>query len=345
MLNPLPDIAIVTDYGGRQVVSLNLSKGPEEPLLYMHSCASWAFKPCGRCQGKCASDSDCASGLKCFQRTYSESVPGCSTQGLRNSVGYCYDPNLNPSTSVLSMPGGTYPWGATASPDGSMILVAGGDHVVWKLDRMSGNVSVFAGDGTQGSIDGSTASSRFDGPRSIVHHPGGNVVYIAENENVGRIRKIDIAANKVTTIYQGSVNQMAITRNGDTIVFTTGTQIKAMDLKTYSVWEVAGKATAGSTDGVGSTASFNQPQGIAIDLDGKTAFVADSLNDRIRGVHLDSKKVITLAGWYKGFLDGYGTDARFYNPQGIAISLDGSTLLIADQFYKRSVSSYLILFC
>jgi hypothetical protein len=32
----------------------------------------------GECEGDCDRDSDCASGLKCFQRTGSETVPGCT---------------------------------------------------------------------------------------------------------------------------------------------------------------------------------------------------------------------------------------------------------------------------
>ena len=44
----------------------------------------------GKCQGKCDSDSDCASGLKCWQRNGYERIPGCSGRGTRN-WDYCTD--------------------------------------------------------------------------------------------------------------------------------------------------------------------------------------------------------------------------------------------------------------
>merc|ERR1712151_82022 len=48
-----------------------------------------------KCQGDCDSDSHCASGLKCFQRSKSsQQVPGCWTGGAGDigSHDYCYDP-------------------------------------------------------------------------------------------------------------------------------------------------------------------------------------------------------------------------------------------------------------
>jgi hypothetical protein len=50
--------------------------------------------PLGNCEGDCESDSDCESGLKCFQRGGSESIPGCS--GDRRSYrgrDFCYRPS------------------------------------------------------------------------------------------------------------------------------------------------------------------------------------------------------------------------------------------------------------
>lgn len=53
--------------------------------------------PLGRCQGDCDKDSDCESGLVCYQRTTdSHLVPGCL--GDTSSVtDYCIDPADNPS--------------------------------------------------------------------------------------------------------------------------------------------------------------------------------------------------------------------------------------------------------
>jgi hypothetical protein len=59
-----------------------------------NGCSS--SKQCNKCEGDCDKDSDCKSGLKCFQRTSSkEVVPGCASKGYVKSSSdhdYCYDP-------------------------------------------------------------------------------------------------------------------------------------------------------------------------------------------------------------------------------------------------------------
>ena len=46
------------------------------------------------CEGDCDGDSQCAPGLKCFQRDGLEPVPGCSGTGL-TAYDYCVYPELN----------------------------------------------------------------------------------------------------------------------------------------------------------------------------------------------------------------------------------------------------------
>ena len=50
--------------------------------------------PCGECQGDCNRDSDCGDGLRCFQRSGDEPVPGCRGASVR-AVDYCFkDPSF-----------------------------------------------------------------------------------------------------------------------------------------------------------------------------------------------------------------------------------------------------------
>lgn len=54
-----------------------------------------ASNKCGKCEGDCDSDNDCAPGLKCFQRSKSsELVPGCEAGGSGDVAAhdYCYEP-------------------------------------------------------------------------------------------------------------------------------------------------------------------------------------------------------------------------------------------------------------
>lgn len=45
------------------------------------------------CTGECDSDAQCAKGLKCFQRSNGERIPGCKGAGSGKTWDYCYDPN------------------------------------------------------------------------------------------------------------------------------------------------------------------------------------------------------------------------------------------------------------
>jgi hypothetical protein len=51
--------------------------------------------PCEACAGDCDNDSDCAPGLKCFQRSGSKpsDILGCPKTGQKSGWDYCYNPN------------------------------------------------------------------------------------------------------------------------------------------------------------------------------------------------------------------------------------------------------------
>jgi len=49
-------------------------------------------KNLGACSGECDNNAQCASGLKCFQRSNGETIPGCSGPGAGKGWDYCYNP-------------------------------------------------------------------------------------------------------------------------------------------------------------------------------------------------------------------------------------------------------------
>lgn len=83
-----------------------------------------------------------------------------------------------------------------------------------------------------------------------------------------------------------------------------------------------------SNDGIGPTARFIRPKGVA--LDGAGNLYVSDLNT-IRKVELSSGIVTTQAGvaLLPGSSDGYGAAARFNNPQGLAVDCFGN-LYVAD---------------
>ena len=96
------------------------------------------------------------------------------------------------------------------------------------------------------------------------------------------------------------------------------------------VTTLAGLAgNAGSTDGLGSAARFNQPRSVAVDTAGNL-YVADTTNNTIRKI-TPAGVVSTLAGLAGsiGSADGAGSAARFSQPLGVAVDAAG-TVYVGD---------------
>jgi streptogramin lyase len=87
----------------------------------------------------------------------------------------------------------------------------------------------------------------------------------------------------------------------------------------------------GSADGTGSAARFDSPQGLAADAQGNV-YVADSFNCTIRKI-TPAGVVTTLAGTVgvADFRNGTGTQARFDEPQDVAVDSLGN-VYVADTF-------------
>ncbi len=92
---------------------------------------------------------------------------------------------------------------------------------------------------------------------------------------------------------------------------------------------LAGTGVAGSNDGPGATATFNEPWGIACDTLGNI-YVADTKSYKIRKIDV-SGTVTTLAGTgVFGTTNGTANVSSFGFPTGIATTRDGSTQYVTD---------------
>ncbi len=104
------------------------------------------------------------------------------------------------------------------------------------------------------------------------------------------------------------------------------------------VTTLAGSGDTVFSDGTGTSATFNEPSGVAISFDGVFALVADANNNRVRRVTLATGVVTTLAGSSSDsapFADGTGSAASFSYPSGVSTSPDASFALVVDTFNNR----------
>ena len=197
-----------------------------------------------------------------------------------------------------------------------------------------------------GNLDGLVSAAAFNGPREIAADSSGNI-YVADTVN-HLIRKIT-PQGVVSTLagssgVSGSANGTGAAAQFNSpyglAVNSTG-EVFVADRENHTIRKItpagvvttfAGQATvAGSTDGIGAAALFNNPSALAFDSLGNL-FVAEFGNNVIRKI-LPNGTVSLYAGTVSGFGQapnpGVRATARFCNPQGLGIDSQNN-IYVAD---------------
>jgi sugar lactone lactonase YvrE len=258
-----------------------------------------------------------------------------------------------------------YPWGVAVDSAGNIYVADAGNDTIRKVSP-GGTVTTLAGfSGIPGSLDGPTSESWFNNPHGLAIDQSDNI-YVADYGN-GTIRKIssdqmvttvagsagdfgsidgsaDVARFGVCWTYYGSTycdgpEGIAVDVAGNLYVTDPKNNTIRKIATNGVVSTVAGLAgNAGSADGIGAAARFNQPEGIAVDSAGNL-FVADSNSGTVRNVTANGT-VTTLAGAAGttgnggiGFqvppgAVGSGSACRFRVPYGIAVDAAGDLYLV-----------------
>ncbi len=135
---------------------------------------------------------------------------------------------------------------------------------------------------------------------------------------------------RVRPLFFPSPVGLARTPGGDLLVAdSTANTIQRVTAAGEVTILAGASGSAGSADGTGTTALFNQPVGIAVGADG-TIFVADTANSTLRRI-TPAGVVTTLAGSpnVRGNTDGTGAAASFSEPAALAIAANGN-IFVAD---------------
>jgi DNA-binding beta-propeller fold protein YncE len=165
-------------------------------------------------------------------------------------------------------------------------------------------VTLVAGTGKPGYVDGPSIEAQFDSPLGVAVTAGG-VIYVTEARN-HRIRKIAAIDGRVSTLAGCAPDDQHV---------------------------------GNFADGEGTDACFNLPSGIAV-AEGGTIYVSDTNNHRIRAI-TPTGMVTTIAG--NGSTTSSDSENPLYAgipyPRGFAIGPDGAFYVIADATTVRRIDA------
>jgi RHS repeat-associated protein len=233
------------------------------------------------------------------------------------------------------------PLGIAVDASGNIYVAESNKNIISKI-LPNGVVTLLAGSGSAGLLDGTSQSAKFNHPAGLTIDGSGNI-YVADQSNHA-IRKITPAGNVSTLAGNGIIGStngigsaarfnnptgVALDASGNVFVADYANNMIRKITAGDVVATVAGSTTTGNFDATGVAALFQRPYGLVLDGAGNI-YVADRGNHKIRKINT-AGQVTTLAGsGTAGNINGAGSVAAFNLPVGVAIDANGN-LYVADQ--------------
>ncbi len=249
---------------------------------------------------------------------------------------------VRPSGATITFtrqPGFSHPFGMAFAPNGALYVETDSDDagrrdegsgMLWRIDRLTGVAApLLRGLGR---------------PRGLAVLSDGRIVMVDNVHHV--VRVLDPATLRVSDLagardQRGFVDGAGAAARFDhpyDVVLTRDDVLVVADQENHRLRAVtlqgivstyAGTGARGSLDGSRDQATFNRPQGLALDARGDV-YVTDLDGYVVRRVSAQGIVSTVAGGGGVGFADGAPRLARFYGLEGLDVSPVGRTLFVAD---------------
>jgi sugar lactone lactonase YvrE len=253
------------------------------------------------------------------------------------------DNNNTATTPPPAAPGGVTigSTGTAAAAPASIFISDPELHIIYIAE--SGTLRLLAGSpGVPGHVDGTGTAARFNTPVGLSINKAGRLLVADSGNNAiryvtaaGVVSTYTFPPDKLMSAPAGLASRDPAAPTGETYVADTRNHLIKKLTAAGDVEIIAGTGAAGHADGPLLAASFNNPNGVAVDIAGNL-YIADTQNHAIRYIDTAAGAVITLAGQpgVPGAADGPAAEATFNSPAGLVVDGTGA-VYVADTANHR----------